>query len=133
MSFLLDTNICSAHLKRSAGLMHRFVQHSGQLYISTLAVAELYTWAYQRSDPQSLADRIERELLADVGVLDFDSECARKFGEVRGTLLVRSIVVSRIDLMIGCVALVHDFTLVTHNTADYPNIPDLRLVDWLAP
>jgi tRNA(fMet)-specific endonuclease VapC len=113
--------------------MHRFVQHSGQLYISTLAVAELYTWAYQRSDPQSLADRIERELLADVRVLDFDSECARKFGEVRGTLLVRGIVVSRIDLMIGCVALVHDLTLVTHNTADYRNIPDLRLVDWLAP
>ncbi|MFO0904038.1 MAG: type II toxin-antitoxin system VapC family toxin [Pirellulales bacterium] len=39
----------------------------------------------------------------------------------------------RFDLMIGCVALVHDLTLVTHNTADYRNIPDLRLVDGLAP
>lgn len=39
----------------------------------------------------------------------------------------------RIDLTIGCVALVHDLTLVTHNTTDYRNIPDLRLVDWLAP
>lgn len=133
MSFLLDTNICSFHLKSPAGLMHRFVQHSGQLYISTLVLAELYTWAYQRSDPRPLADRIEKELLADVGVLDFDSDCARRFGEVRGTLLVQGIAVSRIDLMIGCVALVHDLTLVTHNTADYRNIPDLRLVDWLAP
>lgn len=94
MSFLLDTNICSAHLKRSAGLMHRFVQHSGQLYISTLVSAELYTWAHQRSDPRALAERTEREFLADVGVLDFDSDCARKFGAVRGTLLVRNIAVN---------------------------------------
>ena len=35
MSFLLDTDTCSAHLKRPAGLIHRFVQHSGGLYLST--------------------------------------------------------------------------------------------------
>ena len=33
MSFLLDTDTCSAHLKRPSGLMHRFMQHSGGLYI----------------------------------------------------------------------------------------------------
>ena len=35
------------------------------------------------------------------------------------------------DLMIGSVALLHDFTLVTHNTVDFRNIPGLRLEDWL--
>ena len=45
MSFLLDTDTCSAHLKRPAGLIHRFVQHSGRLYISTIVLGELYTWA----------------------------------------------------------------------------------------
>jgi tRNA(fMet)-specific endonuclease VapC len=43
------------------------------------------------------------------------------------------IVVSPIDLLIASVALAHDLTLVTHNTADYQNIPDLRLEDWLIP
>jgi tRNA(fMet)-specific endonuclease VapC len=38
-----------------------------------------------------------------------------------------------VDLMIGCVALVHNLTLVTHNTADFQNIPGLRLDDWLTP
>jgi tRNA(fMet)-specific endonuclease VapC len=35
--------------------------------------------------------------------------------------------------MIAPVALVHDLTLVTHNTADFRNIPGLRLEDWLVP
>ncbi len=33
--------------------------------------------------------------------------------------------------MIASVALVYDLTLVTHNTADFRNVPDLRLEDWL--
>jgi predicted nucleic acid-binding protein len=44
MSFLLDTNICAAHLKRPSGLIHRFVQHGGGLFISTIVLGELYTW-----------------------------------------------------------------------------------------
>jgi predicted nucleic acid-binding protein len=36
-----------------------------------------------------------------------------------------------LDLMIASVAVVYDLTLVTHNTADFRNVPDLRLEDWL--
>jgi predicted nucleic acid-binding protein len=35
--------------------------------------------------------------------------------------------------MIASVALVHDLTLITNNTADFRFIPDLRLDDWLTP
>jgi tRNA(fMet)-specific endonuclease VapC len=66
-------------------------------------------------------------------VLDFDSTCANEFGQVRAELLRAGISVSRLDLLIGSVALVHNLTLVTHNTADFRNIPGLRLEDWLAP
>ena len=38
-----------------------------------------------------------------------------------------------IDLMIASTALVHDLTLVTHNTSHFARIPGLRLADWLAP
>ena len=63
MSFLLDTDICSAHIKRPAGLMHRFVQHSGRLFLSTIALGELYVWAHRRPNPASLLQAIERDLL----------------------------------------------------------------------
>jgi len=75
MSFLLDTNILSMHLRRPTAVAHRFFQYSGRLYTSAVALAELFVWAHQRPDPAE----------------------------------------------------------ITHNTADFRNIPGLRLDDWLAP
>lgn len=43
MSFLLDTDHLSAHLRRPSGLAHRFFQYSGRLYTSSIALAELHT------------------------------------------------------------------------------------------
>lgn len=132
MSFLLDTNICIAHFRRPAGLAHRFIQHSGRLSIASLVLAELYVGAYYLADPAPLVAKIH-DLLSDVVVLPFDDVCAEQFGKLRGGLLQRGISVSTVDLMIATVALVHDLTVVTHNTADFQNIPDLRLEDWLSP
>ena len=110
--------------------MHRFVQHSGVLYIPTIVLGELYTWAYQRQNPTPVIQRIENDLLPDVTVLDFDPDCAKEFGKVRGQLLQQGISVSRLDLLIACVALVHNLTLVTHNTGEFSRISALRLEDW---
>jgi tRNA(fMet)-specific endonuclease VapC len=92
----------------------------------------LYAWAYRRNAPSKLLKQIEEELLADIAVLDYDRACAEQFGRARGTLLRQGIAVNTVDLMIASVALVHDLTLVTHNTGDFQNIPNLRLEDWLA-
>jgi tRNA(fMet)-specific endonuclease VapC len=132
MKFLLDTNICSAHMRRPARLAHRFIQHVGQLAIPAIVLGELYAGAYHHSNPARLLGLIG-DLLQEVHVLDFDAACAEQFGQVRGQLLQRGISVSTVDLMIGSVALVHDLTLVTNNTADFQNIPGLRLEDWLTP
>ena len=130
MNFLLDTDICSAHMRRPASLAHRFIQHTGQLAISSVTLAELYAGAYKHSQARRLLALIG-DLRQEVEVLDFDTACAEKFGQVRGTLLQRGIAVPTTDLMIGAAALVHNVTLVTHNTADFQNIPGLRLEDWL--
>ncbi|NLF68455.1 MAG: type II toxin-antitoxin system VapC family toxin [Candidatus Anammoximicrobium sp.] len=129
MSYLLDTNIVSAHLRRPAGLTHRFIQHSGRLSIPTLVLAELYAWAYGRDNPTPLLEKIRR-LLDDVELLGFDQDTAERFGIIQTQLLRRGITVNPVDLMIASVALVHDLTVVTHNTKDFQNIPGLRLEDW---
>jgi tRNA(fMet)-specific endonuclease VapC len=73
------------------------------------------------------------DLLRDVHVLDFDHACAEQFGKVRGGLLRQGVSVPAVDLMIAAVALVHNLTVVTNNTADFQRIPGLRLDDWLTP
>lgn len=130
MSHLLDTNICSAHFRRPGGLAHRFLQYGGGLYIPTIVLGELYAGANHVADPTPLLVKID-ELLQDVQILDFDHAAARQFGRVRGTLLRQGVSVPTVDLMIAAVALANDLTLVTHNTADFRHIQDLRLDDWL--
>jgi tRNA(fMet)-specific endonuclease VapC len=132
MSFLLDTNVCSAHMRRPGGLAHRFMQHSGRLALPTVGLAELYAGAYRHPNPGRLLGLIAG-LLGEVRVLDFDAVCAEQFGKLRGSLSRRGVTVATADLMIASVALAHDLTLVTNNTADFQSIPGLRLEDWLTP
>lgn len=132
MKFLLDTDICSAHMRRPAKLAHRFIQYTGHLAISTVTLAELYSGAYGHSQRSRLLALIA-DLLQEVQVVDFDEACAEKFGQVRGTLLQQGISVPTADLMIASAALVHGLSLVTHNTSDFRNISGLRLDDWLTP
>lgn len=132
MTHLLDTDICSAHMRRPGGLAHRFFQYAGGLAIASVTLAELYAGAYKRPQPARLLALIA-DLLNDVAVLDFDVPCAEEFGKLRGALLQGGISVPVTDLMIASVALVHNLTLVTHNTADFKDVPGLRLDDWLAP
>jgi tRNA(fMet)-specific endonuclease VapC len=131
MTHLLDTNICSAHMRRPAGLAHRFFQYAGGIAISTVVLAELYAGAHKHPNPAKLLELIG-DLLGEVAVLDFDSACAEEFGKLQGGLLQQGIAVPVADLMIGATAKFHDLTLVTHNTADYEKIPGLRLDDWLS-
>ena len=132
MTHLLDTNICSAHMRRPGGLAHRFLQYAGRLAIPTVVLGELYSGAYKHPNPARLLSLIA-DLRSEVAILDFDISCAEEFGKVRGDLLRRGLVTPAVDLMIASVALVHNLTLVTHNTADYQHVPGLRIEDWLNP
>ena len=82
MTYLVDTNIVSAHLRRPAGLQHRFVQHGGRIAIPTIALAELLVWAFGKADPNPVL-KLVQELLDDLTVLEFDVPSAYEFGELR--------------------------------------------------
>jgi len=78
-----------------------------RLFVPTVVLGELYTGAHHVDDPAPLLEKIA-DLLEDVRVLDFDHACAKRFGEVRGSLLRQGISIPTADLMIGTIALVHD-------------------------
>jgi predicted nucleic acid-binding protein len=133
VSFLLDTNVLSVHLRRPSGLFHRFVQHSGRLYTSSVSLSELYVWVFGRPDPVPTRAAVEKLITYEVNVIPFDADCAEEFGRLRAKLRPKGVNVDNMDLLIAATALVYDLTLVTHNTAHFENIPNLRLEDWLEP
>jgi tRNA(fMet)-specific endonuclease VapC len=70
---------------------------------------------------------IDKLLEHEISVVVFDDDCARQFAKLRVDLRRQGIGIDSVDLMIASVALVHDLTMVTNNTADFQNIPGLRL------
>jgi tRNA(fMet)-specific endonuclease VapC len=126
MSFLVDTDICSAHLKGVGAVTGRFLQYTGRLHVSVVTAGELYTWAFRTGAP---AGRIAalRDLLVDT-----DAAVAERFGRLRATLLDGGRPAPPMDLWIAASAIEHGLTLVTHNTADFAAIPGISMTDWLA-
>ena len=132
MSFLIDTDVCSAYLRGPGPLFHRFMQYSGRLNVSAVTLAELYTWTLRRnSSPRFQA--VLNALLNDVQVLEVDHAIARRFGEVRAQLLDQGQSAPPMDMLIAATALVHNLIVVTHNIADFNHVPGLQVVDWLTP
>ena len=132
MSFLVDTDICSAYMKGNRHVWQRFMQYRGQLQVSAITVGELFTWALRaKASPKRLQTLLD--LLSDATVLDMTLDVGRKFGEVRAGLLDAGLATPEMDLFIAATALVHDLTLVTHNVQDFALIPGLMIQDWLNP
>lgn len=132
MSFVLDTDISSAWMKGEAAVSNRFIQYGGGLCISTVTLGELWAWVQRANAPPRRLQRL-LDLLKDVHVLSVDDSIARRFGDVRAWQLDRGLATPDLDLLNASVALLHDYTLVTHNTKDYVNVPGLKTQDWLVP
>jgi predicted nucleic acid-binding protein len=132
LSFLLDTDICSAYLKNDPRVLPRFMLHFGGLHMSAITVGELFVWAKRTAAPPAREASV-RDLIRSSAIIEVHNHVAERYGETRAELLDAGLVVGESDVFIAATALVHNLTLVTHNTADYQNIPNLQLVDWLLP
>jgi predicted nucleic acid-binding protein len=131
VTFLVDTDVCSAYLKGNHQAGNRFVQYGGGLCVSTVTVGELFAWVLRaKASPKRLQGL--QDLLKDVTVLDVTLEVAHKFGEIRAYQLDHGQFTPEMDLLIAATAIVHGLTLSTHNVADFRDVPQLNVVDWIA-
>ena len=66
-----------------------------------------------------------------MNILEINEAVARRFGETRAAMLDAGLPSPDMDLVNAATALVHELTMVTHNTQDYADVPGLSLADWL--
>jgi tRNA(fMet)-specific endonuclease VapC len=132
MSFLLDTDICSAQLKAVRSVSNRFLQYGGRLYASAVTIAELQAWLLRKKTPRRHRQAYAR-MRQDLTVLDVDEGIALRAGEIAAGLVNQGISCKTPDMLLAATALIHGLTLVTHYTRDFANVPGSSLVDWLRP
>lgn len=100
-----------------------------EILLCDVVKAELYFGAYKSQRvAQNLA--LLATLFAQFHSLPFDGQAAQIFGEIRADLARKGTPIGPYDLQIAAIALVHNMTLVTHNTVEFGRISALRLDDW---
>ena len=131
MSFLVDTDICSAYLKGDNRVHGRFVQYGGRVHISAITAGQLFTWALIASPTSGRIQRL-LQLLRDTTFLDVNRSVSEKFGDLRTQQIRLGQKTPDMDLLIAATAMVHNLTVVTHNQKHFITDPGLTVQDWLA-
>jgi predicted nucleic acid-binding protein len=118
-------------MKGNAKVISRSLQYAGRLHVSVIGLGELYTWALRAKAPAKRLNNL-LDFLKGVDIIDVTPDVGRRFGEIRADLMDQGLPTPELDLLHAATALCHGLTMVTHNIADYANVPGLTVVDWMA-
>jgi hypothetical protein len=94
VSFLLDTDICSAYVKGDRTVFGRFLQYLGQLHVSVATLGELWTWALFRSC-HGTGRKQERDILRDKTLEQRDARLGQRLDELTESRGLRSLTPTR--------------------------------------
>ncbi len=131
LRFMLDTNICIYVIKnRPASCREKFNTHSGAMAISSVTLAELMYGAMKSAKPDSNMRTVE-EFSARLTVLDFDTNAAGHYGDIRSVLETQGKVIGPYDMMIAGHTRSQGLILVSNNTREFERIEGLRLENWV--
>jgi tRNA(fMet)-specific endonuclease VapC len=129
MPYLVDSNIVVDHLlavPAASALLEQLALEG--VAISIVTYMEAFQGVEQSSDPESAREKFHA-FLAGVLILPFSFAVAERCARLRKTLKTQNKRVNSraLDLIIAATALEYNLTLVTKNTDDFNDIPDLPL------
>ena len=130
MKYLLDTNTLIYAQKRQGKCLQRIEQHLPEALVwSVVSVQELVYGMGKSTYPERMQAYLAalKHLYA---VLDYNTACAERAGQLRAELEQQGTPIGPYDLQISATALVHELTVVTRNTREFARVPGLLLEDW---
>ena len=131
IKYMLDTNIVIYIIKRRPiELLDLFNQHTGQLCISSITLAELMHGVeksqYIDKNLKSVEDFISR-----LEVLEYGQKAASHYGEIRAYLERKGTPIGVNDLHIAGHARSEGFIVVTNNLKEFDRVVGLRTENWI--
>lgn len=124
--FLLDTNIAIAFLTNDETLQRP--GPASELYISTIAIGELFYGALNSTKVDENIQRLE-ELFRDAVSVPCDEGTGRMYGEIKLSLRKKGRPIPDNDIWIAVSAIQHSLTLVTRDE-HFHNVDRLNVVCW---
>jgi tRNA(fMet)-specific endonuclease VapC len=129
LAFLIDTNIAIHACDGDERVLDQLAAHSGQIVLSSLSMVELQRGLMKNQAAAALRRARLDVLLASIPILPFDEGAALAYGRIIaqcGWLRSRDF-----DRMIAAHAISTMATLVTDTIADFRDVPDLALANWM--
>ena len=129
---MLDTNIVIYVIKRRPiELLTVFNRHVGQMCISSITFAELIHGAEKsqrvEQNMQAISDFVTR-----LEVLDYKSNAAAHYGDIRANLELKGKTIGVNDLHIAGHARSEGLVLVTNNEKEFNRVEGLRVENWVS-
>lgn len=129
MPYLVDTDWVIDHLANvpeAVRLLDRLAQDG--IAISIITYMEVYQGVLRNPSPEEAQSKL-RAFVNAVPILPFSATVAQRCAHLRETLRKQGKRVNAraLDLIIAATAFEYDLTLVTRNTEDYADIPELKL------
>jgi tRNA(fMet)-specific endonuclease VapC len=134
MSFLLDTNVCIALINDSSEKVRRrftrAVATKAEVFISSIAIFELWFGVFRSSRVRFNSDRLEAFLRAPAPILPFEDEDARTAGVINAELQLSGQPIGSYDVLLAGHAVARGLTLVTANVSEFSRVKNLSWQDW---
>ena len=132
MSYLLDTNIVTAILKKNEKIRQKLLILDliySKVYLPGMTYYEVKRGLIAANATRQLQDL--NELCKKYAVLPSDLDILEKAAEIHAYLKSKRTLLEDADILIAATAIAHDLTLVSHDS-DMLRVPGLKLEDWLA-
>lgn len=131
LKYMLDTNIVIYVIKhKPKEVREHFNSVFSQICVSSITVAELVYGAENSAQPEHNLMVVEN-FFSRLQVLDYNTEAAIQYGNIKAHLKKLGQLISDNDLHIAAHARSKGFILVTNNIKEFNRVPALQLDNWV--
>lgn len=129
--YLLDTNICSALIKRNNDkVLEKLAFIDNSLLVINWVVAGELQFGAMNKNSEKLTQRVNA-FLNSLPILMPQPNIIQSYGKIRTELSQAGQIIGENDLWISAHAVAEDLIVVTDNTREFARVKDLTIENWL--